>query len=200
MPDPKGSSRRMPYPNEWLEDGRILTWYIRPKDWDDSRSKTAKLLLGLGDADSEGADTSVVLFTRIGNSEFVCCGHCKASVPNDPKAGPSSKKLVKLNLRLEDWDMMKNRTAFTELLEAKKAGNNESVRQVEVFDPAPFRNLLARMVLDGNIIGAFGIALDKANVSSTERSVATGVDCVKSYLSNSDDPLVLQAMTVIEDM
>lgn len=200
MPDPNGPSRRMPYPNEWLEDGKILTWYIRPKDWDDGRSKTAKLLSGLGDSDSAGNRPSVILFTRIGNGEFVCCGNCKASVADKTNAGGSNKKLVKLDLHLEDWETMKNLAVFSQLLETKKSRNNASSLQGQVFDPVSFRNGLARMVLDGNMIGAFGAALDRANVSATERSIVNGVKWVKSYLSNSDDPFSLQAMAIIEDM
>jgi len=200
MPDPNGPSRRMPYPNEWLEDGRVLTWYIRPKDWDDGRSTTANILLGVGDVDSESACDSVVLFTRVGNGEFVCCGNCKASVATDTKEGASKKKLIKLNLHLEAWETMKNLTTFSQLLVTKKPGKKVSIQRAEVFDPISFQNRLATMILDGNIIGAFGSALDQANVSPAERSISTGVDCVKSYLCDSSDPLVLQAMVVIEGM
>ena len=56
------------------------------------------------------------------------------------------------------------------------------------------------MVVDGNMIGAFGMALDEANVSPAERSITNGVNCVKSNLSNSDDPLALNAMEIMERM
>ncbi|VEU34764.1 unnamed protein product [Pseudo-nitzschia multistriata] len=200
MPDPNRPSRRMPYPNEWLEDGRILTWYIRPKDWDGGTSKTGKLLLGNGDPDFEGNRPRVVLFTRIGNGEFVCCGSCKASAADSGSAGAPKTKLVKLNLHLEDWNALKNLAVFSQLLETNKSRINAPDNQEKVFYPVSFRNHLARKILDGDVIGAFGTALNEAKVSTNERSIATGVKCVKNYLSNSDDPVVLQAIEIIEGM
>lgn len=216
MPDPSGPYRRMPYPNEWLEGGRMLTWYIRQKDWDDGRSTTARLLLGRGgtcnDNDDSAAEipSSVVLFTRVGNGEFVCCGNCKASVheadDTNTNVGSSNKKLAKLNLHLQNWEVMKDMPAFSKILEStKKTRKNDSARmsgprQRDAFDPVSFRLRLARMVVDGNMIGAFGMALNEAKVSPRERSIANGVSCVKSSFGNSSDPLVLQALDIIDGM
>ena len=101
MPDPYSRSRkRILYPNEWLEDGRILTWFIRENDWEDGCSDTAKLLLE-SNSDFMPTASSVVLFTRIGTGDFVCCGSCTVSVAkNDPLPAKAKKKLVKLNLHL----------------------------------------------------------------------------------------------------
>ena len=203
MPDPtRPSRRRMPYPNEWLEDGRILTWYIRKNDWDNGNSEIAKLLLGSNDdADSTTpAPSSVVLFVRIGTNSFVCCGSCNATVADDdPSSAKSKKGLIKLNLHLKNWEIVKDSTtAFSRLLEAGKATKNRSSRQE---DPVSFRNRLAQAVVDGNIIGAFGMALDELKASPSERSIAYGRSCVKTILANSnDDPLALQAMEIIDGM
>ena len=195
------SSRKMPYPNEWLEDGRMLTWFIRQKDWDDGRSMTAKLLLGL----TKSPPATVVLFARVGNGEFICCGNCKASLADkgDKNVGTSNKKLVKLNLQLQHWEHMKDLPSFSEMLKsAEKTQDNKNSqrRDAFAFDPVSFQLRLARMVVDGNMIGAFGMALDEANVSPAERSIKNGVNCVKSNLSNSDDPLALNAMEIMERM
>jgi hypothetical protein len=201
MPDPtRPSRRRMPYPNEWLEDGQILTWYIRQNDWDNGNSETAKLLLGSNGDDSTPAPSSVVLFVRVGVNSFVCCGRCNATVADDdPESAKSNKKLVKLNLHLKDWDIMKDSTiAFSQLLEAEKPTKNRNSHQE---DPVSFRNRLAQAVVDGNIVGAFGMALDESKVSPMERSIACGRSCVKIMLANSDDDsLALRAMEIIDGM
>lgn len=203
MPDPTGpSQRRMPYPNEWLESGRILTWYIRKKDWDDGKSDTAKLL-GFGDDDdSIDIPSSVVLFTRVGNGEFVCCGKCKVSIAGDDDASAgsaSNNKLVKLNLHLNDWETMKDLTTFAQMLEAKKYGDSVT-RQRDAVDHISVKKRLARMVVDGNVIGALGMALNEANINPTERSISAGVGCLKNIFSDSNDPSVLQAAEIIDKM
>ena len=204
MPDPtRPSRRRMPYPNEWLEDGRILTWYIRKNDWDNGNSEIAKLLLGSNDdADSiPPASSSVVLFVRVGTNSFVCCGSCNATVADDDPSSANAKKgLIKLNLHLKNWEIIKDSTtAFSRLLEAGKATNNRSSRQE---DPVSFRNRLAQAVVDGNIIGAFDMALDELKAIPSERSIVYGSSCVRAILakSDNDDPLAIQAMEIIDGM
>jgi len=194
----------MPYPNEWLEDGKILTWYIRPKDWDGGNSDTAKLLLGhAGDSgdDSKPSGSSVVLFTRLGTGEFVCCGTCMASAAaaDSSGSGASNKKLVKLNVHLKDWETMKDKAAFTQLLEAQKAKKGPKHKK-DGSDPVTFRKRLAQTVVDGNIVGALGMALDNSRCASTDRSISNGMICVKNILANSDDPLVVRAMEIVESM
>ncbi len=194
MPDPtRPSRRRIPYPNEWLEDGKFLTWYIRKNDWDNGNSEVAKLLSGSNEAND--APSSVVLFVRIGTRDFVCCGSCIALVADDDST-KSNKKLVKLNLRLNDWETMKEETAFSQLLEAARPKKNRTRKE----DPVSFQNSLAQTIVNGNIIGAFGMALDASNVSPKERSIAQGVDCVKSLLRDSDDLLVIQAKEIVDNM
>ena len=200
MPDhTRSSRRRMPYPNEWLEGGKFLTWYIRKNDWNEGNSEVAKLLSGSNNAADSTADPSpVVLFTRIGTRDFVCCGCCTASVADDDDddSTKSNKKLVKLNLRLNDWETIKDTAAFSQLLDAKKSRKNPTYRE----DPISFQRNISQAIIDGNIIRAFGMALDALNVSPTERSIAQSINCAKTILQNSDDPLAVRAKEIIENM
>mmetsp|Transcript_9703 Transcript_9703/g.23712 ORF Transcript_9703/g.23712 Transcript_9703/m.23712 type:complete len:1207 (+) Transcript_9703:189-3809(+) len=195
IPDPtRPSRRRMPYPNEWLERGKFLKWYIRKNDWDNGNSKVAKLLSGSNDgSDSAIASSLVVLFVRIGTKDFICCGSCTALVADDDSP-ISNKKLIKLNLRLNDWETMKDEAAFSQLLEATKPRTK----------PTPNENAsskkLAQTIVGGNIVGAFTMALDASSISPDERSIAQGVRCVKKILQSSDDPLVLEAKEIIDNM
>ncbi len=197
MPDPtRPSRRRIPYPNEWLEDGKFLTWYIRKNDWDNGNSDVAKLLSGSNnDGDSITASSSVVLFVRIGTTDFVCCGSCTALVADNDSPN-SNKKLVKLNLRLNNWETMKDEAAFSQLLGAAKP-RTKPTRKEDSFN---FSKNLAQTIVDGNIVGAFAMALDASSVFPEERSIAQGVHCVKKILQTSDDPLALEAKEIIDNM
>eukprot|EP00957_Ditylum_brightwellii_P019690 1485318-Ditylum_brightwellii.AAC.1 len=45
MPSLSDKRKRRPtYPNKWLEDGNILTWYIQDKEWGDGKLDIARLL------------------------------------------------------------------------------------------------------------------------------------------------------------
>jgi hypothetical protein len=195
-------SRRMPYPNEWIEDGQILTWYIRKKDWDDGKSDTAKLLGFSADitTTTELSSTNIILFTRAGNEEFVCCGKCTASIPDDDDDDKNAK-LVKLHLHLNDWDTMKDSNDFAQILVTKKIVDISHGKEVaEDFSPS-LQERLSLMVLAGNMIGALSMALDDAKKSPTNRSITTGVSCLRKIFtisSSSDDPLVLRALEILD--
>ena len=91
---------------------------------------------------------------------------------------------------------MKEMTAFSQLTETYKLHDNP----IHPNDSISFQKQLAQTVVEGNIIGAFGMAFDALKVSPTKRSIAYGSNCTKTMLRGSDDPLVLQAITVIDDM
>ena len=191
-------SRRMPYPNEWLQDGQILTWYIRNKDWDDGRSDTAKLLGFSADTTTtttttELTSTNIILFTRAGNGEFVCCGKCTASIPDDDD--DEDAKLVKLHLHLNDWETMKISNDFAQILVTQK-----SVDKVLDDVSSLLQERLSLMVLAGNMIGALNMALDDAKKNPTDRSITAGVSCLRKILTSnsSDDPLVLRALELLD--
>jgi len=134
------SSRKMLYPNEWLEDEQTLTWFIRRNDWDGGKSDTAKLL-GFRRVETNNNTTAIlsslssniVLFTRVGNGEFVCCGKCTASIPDDDDeigdGRSNGKKLMKLHLHLNDWEIIKDSDDFSLLLASKKV---RDIRRNEV--------------------------------------------------------------------
>lgn len=104
MPVNSKSSKGQPrsYPNEWLEDGLILTWFLRENDWKGGSSPFAEKLT----RSVNGRDPTVILFVRLGKGHFLCCGRCKVvasprselHVAKDP-----SWTLVKLHLMLMDW-------------------------------------------------------------------------------------------------
>jgi hypothetical protein len=197
-------SRRMPYPNEWLQDGQILTWYIRKKDWDDGKSDTAKLLGFSADTTTtttELSSTNIILFTRAGNGEFVCCGKCTASIPDDDDDENANAKLVMLHIHLNDWETMKDSNDFAQILVTQKSADisHKDEEGTEDFSSA-LQERLSLMVLAGNMIGAFSMALDDANKSPTDRSITAGVSCLrKIFTSNSsDDLLVLRALEILD--
>ncbi|KAL3919044.1 MAG: hypothetical protein SGILL_003953 [Bacillariaceae sp.] len=102
------------YPNEWLEDGAILSWFLRENDWSNAESSLAKKLLG-------GDDTKVILFARRGKGHFLNCGQCR--VAEGPNAdGPASAsttrdgKLVRLFLLLQDWTNLYSKDNFQQLV------------------------------------------------------------------------------------
>ena len=64
----RGESRS--YPNESVDDGRALTWFLTARDWQQGQSDLAHKLT---------CTTSVIaLFVRLGSSgSFRCCGRCR---------------------------------------------------------------------------------------------------------------------------
>lgn len=110
MPNRPGKGQPRSYPNEFLEQGQILTWFLRESDWKQGASDLAKKLL----ADTvTGVLQPVVLFVRTGKGHFICCGRCRVatartgqnSLSNDDT---SSWDLIQLYLMLQDWSKLLN--------------------------------------------------------------------------------------------
>lgn len=147
MPDKPGQVRRTNYPNEWLDNGQVLTWYLREGDWEGGDSDLARKLLGnhyppgtlnknekesmveSAPAKSAGApalSSSVVLFVRIGRGEFLSCGYCDVLVPPDQhdtkNNGTERRKweLVQLHLRLLDVERLNESEDFRMLVNVAK--------------------------------------------------------------------------------
>jgi len=204
MPNLNQSSRVMPYPNEWINKGQILTWYIRAKDWNNGQSDIANLL-GFGKSNVSTTST-IALFARVGNAEFVFCGRCTASIPpesevNSKAAGEVNQKLVKLFLRLNDWNSVKDSTPMRQLFESQKssgssvdASSNTSGDAPADIDSTALQERLASMVINGDVVGALGLAMDVSKASTKKRSIAAGVDCLKNILNRSGDAEVLRAV------
>jgi hypothetical protein len=88
-------------------------------------------------------------------------------------------------------------TAFSKLLLVQKQENSPPPPRKRLTRQA-LQNTVAQALIDGNIIGALSLALDEAHVGPNDRSIACGRTCVKTLLSNSDDPAALRAMKIIE--
>jgi hypothetical protein len=93
------------YPNEWLEDGKVLTWFLRKGDWNLGKSRLAKKL-----TDSAG---TVVLFVRNGKNQFLCCGRCRVELTTSASQAHS---LVQLNLGLRDYQRLVQNPDFQALV------------------------------------------------------------------------------------
>lgn len=131
---PGGRFQSRSYPNEWLNDGRILTWFLRENDWKHGTSDLAKKLVSRSDG------VVVTLFVRLGsNGEFLFCGRCRAEQPefidsvngvngdtrtlqdasfssSSSIAVPENWTLVKLHLILLDWSKLRSHVDFQALI------------------------------------------------------------------------------------
>lgn len=208
MPSSDRPSRVMPYPNEWLNKGQILTWYIRAKDWNEGQSNVANLL-GFGESDTSPIST-ITLFVRVGNAEFIFCGKCTASLPPESEgnlfpAGKTNKKLIKLYLHLNDWNFTKDLTVMRQLVESQNSSNtisaaNASADELGDIDLTAIQERIASMVIDGDVIGALGLAVDVSKTSTKKRSIATGMGCLQNILAQSDNAKILQAVEKLNNV
>jgi prolyl-tRNA editing enzyme YbaK/EbsC (Cys-tRNA(Pro) deacylase) len=105
------------YNNKWVNDGQILTWFFRERDWKQGTSSLATKLTS--------ADNSVVLFVRLGTNKFICCGRCGVEeedpIGRDPSGDVEWWKLIKLHLVLKDWDKLQPSRDFQALVNPGKA-------------------------------------------------------------------------------
>jgi hypothetical protein len=108
------------YPNEWLNNGQILTWFLRETDWQRGETRLAKKLL------SSPSTIFVTLFVRFGRAgEFMCCGRCQVkecfdfkTINGDTNEDPLPENwaLVKLHLLLLDWKKLQSSAKFQAML------------------------------------------------------------------------------------
>jgi 3'-5' exonuclease len=108
------------YPNEWLNNGQVLTWFLRENDWQHGETRLAKKLL------SSPNSITVTLFVRFGRSgEFMCCGRCQvkecfemSNINGDMEDDSSTENwaLVKLHLLLLDWKKLQSSSIFQAML------------------------------------------------------------------------------------
>ena len=108
------------YPNEWLNDGRVLTWFLRKSDWQQGQSNLARKLAGT-------TTTSIVaLFVRLGTTgAFLCCGRCRVDVDdtsnsNNDALVPDDWSLVELRLTLLDWKCLVGCTDFQSITSSRQ--------------------------------------------------------------------------------
>jgi len=191
MPSSDRPLRVMPYPNEWLDKGQILTWYIRPKDWKNGQSDTANLL-GFGESDISSTSITA-LFVRCGNSDFIFCGVCTASLPpetedNSMATGEFNKKLVKLYIRLNDWNSTKYSTVMRDLVKSQNSIDSSTPTDKVPADVSgdtyseAFQERLASMVIDGDVIGALGLALDASKTKAKKDQLTLVLTALRIFL------------------
>lgn len=212
-PSPK-SARRSKFPNEWLEDGRILTWYLRESDWQGGQSQVAKLL-GFGDKPDviEIEKESAVLFVRSQTNDFYCCGKCSVTAPLEEYnvEKKHGKGLVKLHLELSSFGQLRHQAAFKYIVQSMTSLSRSQERKLKNEDRAvedavtldkdsiSFQMCLAHMVIEGNVIDALGFALEAHKTAPKKRSIAAGIGCLKNVFARSNDPDVLKAVEVLDD-
>jgi prolyl-tRNA editing enzyme YbaK/EbsC (Cys-tRNA(Pro) deacylase) len=122
--DGRGQSRS--YPNEWLEDGSILSWFVKENDWQGGSTKLAqKMTTG---------NPTVVLFVRRGKGPFFCCSRCKVVTTwgdrdkQQQQGGDSDQwSIVKLFLLLTDFDKLQSVPAFQKLVHPAHATTSTTI-------------------------------------------------------------------------
>jgi len=114
MPDKTGQGQPRSYPNEWLDNGKTLTWFLRESDWKGGTTRLSQKLMPQGDNDA-----FVVLFVRMGKGKFLCCGRCRVAEKNKDDDSSESREwdLVELHLHLLDWDALQESPDFRQLVE-----------------------------------------------------------------------------------
>ena len=114
MPSFPGRGQPRSYPNEWLEDGRYLTWFMRKNDWSGGTSDIAQKLQNT----CKGNDSTVVfLFVRVGKAPFLCCGRCRVDPVDREDFGEGERHtLVKFKLHLLDWQGLHQCQHFRDLV------------------------------------------------------------------------------------
>ena len=118
LPMTSGKHVKRNYPNEWLEDGTILSWFVRENDWIDGTSPIAqKMLLGRTESSPQQQQQDeplVILFARRGKGQFICCGRC--CVMETTTSAKNDGNLVKLLLLLQDRTRLCSKDDFHELV------------------------------------------------------------------------------------
>ena len=109
-----GGGQPRSFPNEWLEDGKVLTWFVRDYEWRSGTTYLAKKVLD--------PDSLVMLFVRVMNKNyFLCCGPCQVHEPKVKTDIVSKEKqerwdLVQLNLKLLEREKLSSSNEFLSLI------------------------------------------------------------------------------------
>jgi hypothetical protein len=126
--DGRGGNRN--YPNEWLEDGSIMSWFLRENEWQNGTSDLAKKLTSTEGSADKLLDPLVLLFVRQGKKEFFFCGRCQVVHLQPTKAEtneegsrfqisssrPTAAGIIKLFLLLKDWSKLQQLEDFNDLV------------------------------------------------------------------------------------
>ncbi|CAB9515829.1 Exonuclease mut-7 [Seminavis robusta] len=95
------------YPNQWLEQGKFLTWFLRYNEWQDGTSQLGQKLSG-------GKLATSVLFVRMDKGGFLCCGRCRVNQPL-VEEGQENGGLAELKLELLDRDKLQSLGYFADM-------------------------------------------------------------------------------------
>lgn len=119
MSDENVPRRQSKYKNDWIDDGRFLTWFIRENEW---KGGSSNLALKMTRKKNDSKEPSCMLFVRVGKGSFICCGRCCViSPPVDDKnleIAASKKKnlsLIELQLELFDWQKLRHVPEFVSM-------------------------------------------------------------------------------------
>jgi hypothetical protein len=129
LPSKAGWGHRRRYPNEWLEDGQLITWFLKENEWKGGTTSLAQKLAAKEDGEKSPA---IILFVRSGKGSFVCCGECRIVDlgKKDKTSGDPSEPwaLVKLHLILTNWNALQSCYEFRELVNPSRTvmDNDES--------------------------------------------------------------------------
>lgn len=126
---PVGNAQTKPrsYPNEWIDNGAMMSWFIKEHDW-----KNGTTMLGRKMTRSGKDESAVILFVRRGHTAFLCCGRCELFHldKNDDKAnegGCSDQwNIIKFFLRLNDFAWLQTNTNFQYLVHPGESRRVES--------------------------------------------------------------------------
>lgn len=122
LPTLDGIKHSRSYPNEWLEDGSVMSWFVKENDW---RGGTTRL----GQKMTFTESNSVILFVRRGKGEFFCCGRCRVtSLEGSAEKGSQSDQwsITKVFLQLLDYGKLQALPDFQVLVNpARYQGSSE---------------------------------------------------------------------------
>lgn len=209
------------YPNEWLDWGRIMTWYLRDHEWEGGASELAQKLIGPSQSELILGSTKVapvvVLFVRMARGMYICCGRCRVVISEIHEKDPSEtpeRGLVELQLELLDWDMLELSTDFADMVEGwvgpnrNERGDAKSSSSVNVLESASSEpeegtndqekmSAIAEIVLRGNVVGAISLALKRARIPGEERSIEVGVETLKKELMRDGSDVSMRALEYV---
>lgn len=119
MPDKIRPGEPRKIPNEFLEDGKILSWFISSNDWREGCSDLATKLLASRNMGDDNAP--LLLFVRNGKGSFISGGRCRVLLPEDVPSVTDTDKpigwgLTQLNLELLDFESLAGMETFAYLL------------------------------------------------------------------------------------
>jgi hypothetical protein len=109
----QGFGEPQSYPNEFFDNGKHLTWYLRSTEWRDGTSELSKKLLSSNTADDSAI---ALLFIRLEKGNFLSCGRCRVLPPDELRYEAKDCGLVQLNLKLLDYEALASCEDFMELV------------------------------------------------------------------------------------